>query len=229
VATAVLVAHPLGAGALPTDLEGSGFEVVAATDASSALAAASGGLVGVAVVDGRFEGDGLAFCERLWGEVPGFPVLMIGPSDEGLITRALAAGADDYVVLPLRPAELIARVRAVLRRVPKSPAPLGQTERVVQVGEVSLDPAKHEVRVRSQRVHLPLREFELLKLLMENAGIVLPRATLIRRLWGPAAPQGGTSLEVHIRRLRSKLEDDPSKPERIKTVRGVGYRYQARR
>jgi two-component system response regulator RegX3 len=94
---------------------------------------------------------------------------------------------------------------------------------------VRLDPDSHEVTLRDTRVHLPLREFELLKLLMENAGIVLPRATLVSRLWGPGAPTESTSLEVHVRRLRSKLEDDAADPKRIVTVRGVGYRYQADR
>jgi two-component system response regulator RegX3 len=76
---------------------------------------------------------------------------------------------------------------------------------------------------------LPLREFELLRLLLENAGIVLPRATLMNRLWGPSAALDSTSLEVHVRRLRAKLEDDPADPKRIVTVRGIGYRYQVER
>ena len=97
------------------------------------------------------------------------------------------------------------------------------------MGEVRLDPESHEVSLRSERVRLPLREFELLRLLMENAGIVLPRSTLVSRLWGPMAPLDSTSLEVHIRRLRSKLEDDPAAPRRIVTVRGIGYRYQGER
>ena len=226
VGTAVLIAHPLGAGAVPADLEGAGFDVVVATEAVTALATAGAGRADVAIVDGRFDGDGLMFCERLWGEVPGFPVLLIGPNDEALVTRALTAGADDYLVLPLRPAELVARVRAVLRRAPPGPFPLSRRQRVLHVGEVRLDPGRHEVWLRSQRLHLPLREFELLRLLMENTGIVLPRSTLISRLWGPSAPEDSTSLEVHVRRLRSKLEDDPSAPKRITTVRGVGYRYQ---
>ena len=229
VGTAVLVAHPLGMGAVPADLEGSGFEVVVATDARTALAAAGGGQADLAVVDGGFEDDGLSFCERLWAAVPGFPVLLTGPNDEDQITSALAAGADDYIVLPLRPAELVARVRAVLRRAPPRPPPPGPGQRVLQVGDVRLDPARHEVWLRSERVHLPLREFELLQLLMENSGIVLPRSSLVGELWGPYAPLDSTSLEVHIRRLRSKLEDDPGDPKRITTVRGVGYRYQGKR
>lgn len=227
--TAIMVARPEGTDAIPADLEGSGFEVLVATDAGAALEAASAGRADVAIVDSRFEGDGLGVCERLWAEVPGFPVLIIGPNDENLVTKALACGADDYLVLPLRPAELVARVRAVLRRAPRLSEVAGPVEPVLQVGEVRLDPESHEVTLRSIPLHLPLREFELLRLLLENAGIVLPRTTLMSRLWGPSAPLDSTSLEVHIRRLRSKLEDDPAAPSRIVTVRGVGYRYQVER
>jgi len=223
----VMLAHSLGTGAMPADLEGAGFEVVAVTGSPAALGAAGAGRVDIAIVDGQFEGDGLAFCKRLWADQPGFPVLLIGPDDENLATRALMAGADDYLALPLRPAELVARVRAVLRRAPGWAAQRGPEERTLQVGHVRLDPESHEVSVRDQHVHLPMREFELLRLLMGNVGIVLPRATLLSKLWGPSAPLDSTSLEVHIRRLRSRLEDNPSAPRRIVTVRGIGYRYQA--
>jgi two-component system, OmpR family, response regulator RegX3 len=229
VGTAVMVAHALGAGAVPVDLEGAGFEVVVATDADAAYSAVRSGRADIAIVDGRFEGDGLAFCEELWAEHPGFPVLLIGPNDENLATRALMAGSDDYLALPLRPAELVARIRAVLRRAPHWVGDGAHHEPAVRVGDVRLDPESHEVTLRSVRLHLPLREFELLRLLMENAGIVLPRATLLNRLWGPSMPLESTSLEVHIRRLRAKLEDDPAGPRRILTVRGIGYRYQADR
>lgn len=229
VGTAVMVAHPLGTGAVPADLEGAGFEVVVATEGDSAFGAVRTKRADIAIVDGRFEGDGLAFCEQLWALYPGFPVLLIGPNDENLVTKALTAGADDYLALPLRPAELVARVRAVLRRAPHWVGAEGQHEPAIRVGDVRLDPESHEVTLRSARLHLPLREFELLRLLMENAGIVLPRATLLNRLWGPSMPLESTSLEVHIRRLRAKLEDDPAGPRRIVTVRGIGYRYQAER
>jgi two-component system response regulator RegX3 len=229
VGTAVIVVHALGARAVPADLEGSGFEVVASTESEDALAVVGAGQADIALVDARFEGDGLAFCQRLWDDHPGFPVLLIGPNDENLVTRALASGADDYLGLPLRGAELVARVRAVLRRAPHWGGAAGTEQGALQVGEVRLDADSHEVTLRDTRVHLPLREFELLRLLMENAGIVLPRATLISRLWGPGAPTDSTSLEVHVRRLRSKLEDNAAEPKRIVTVRGVGYRYQAGR
>ncbi len=225
VGTVVLLAHPLGAEAVPPDLQAAGFEVVVASDAADGLAASRH--ADVAIVDCRFESDGLGFCRQLWLGSPGFPVLVLGPHDEDLVTRSLAEGADDYLLLPLRPAELVARVRAVLRRAPRRGRPALPASPVVRVGDVSLDSESHVVTLRSERVHLPLKEFELLKLLMQNAGLVLSRATLLAKLWGPTAPPESTSLEVHVRRLRAKLEDDPADPRRIVTVRGVGYRYQA--
>jgi two-component system response regulator RegX3 len=224
-----MVAHALGTGALPADLEASGFEVIPATTTEAAMATARAGDAEVAIVDVRFGDDGVAFCERLWAEIIGFPVLVVGPNDENLVTRALGAGADDYLMLPLRPAELVARLRAVLRRAPRSTPKASPAPCALQLGGVRLDPESHEVTLQDTRLHLPLREFELLRLLMENAGIVLARATLMNRLWGPSAPVDSTSLEVHVRRLRSKLEDDPAEPKRIVTVRGVGYRYQVER
>ncbi|HYA44119.1 MAG TPA: response regulator transcription factor [Acidimicrobiales bacterium] len=225
--TIILVVHSLGSVTVPADLERAGFEVLIVPDPEAAIVAAASGRADLAVVDGRLSGDGLSFCERLWKRCPGFPVLVVGPNDEDFATRALAAGADDYLALPLRPAEFVARVRAVLRRVPSqragSPA---EVEEVLQVGEVRLRPASHDVMLRDVQLHLPLREFELLQLLMENAGIVLSRATLLSRLWGGSAQLESSSLEVHIRRLRAKLEDDPAHPERIVTVRGIGYRFQ---
>lgn len=226
----VLVAHPLGAAILPAELEGPGFQLLGTADADVAFGAAAIGQADVAIVDSGFDGDGLAFCLRVWGARPGFPVLVLGPDDESALTAALSAGADDYLVLPLRPAEVVARVRAVLRRAPNGSAPVEVGEDDwMQVGAVRLNPSGHVVTLRSQPVHLPLREFQLLRLLMENAGRAIPKAALVSRLWGTGAPSESTSLEVHIRRLRSKLEDDPADPKRIVTVRGIGYRYQTER
>jgi two-component system response regulator RegX3 len=224
--TKVLIAHPLGGNGLQAQLESSGFEVLVANDGASALKAAESGAADLAIIDGHFDGDALGFCRRLWAAAPAFPVLVTGTNDEEAITSALAQGADDYLVLPLRPAELVARVRAVLRRAPVR-ASRPESRAVIEVGDVRLDPESFEVTVAGERRYLRLREFELLRLLMANAGIVLPRATLLGKLWGTDFPLDGTTLEVHVRRLRSKIEDDPGKPKRIVTVRGVGYRYQS--
>ncbi len=137
----------------------------------------------------------------------------------------LEVGADDYVTKPFRLRELIARVRAALRRVPVAHEDDEQPE-VVEVGDVRLDAGRHEVYVRGTPVALPLKEFELLELLMTNAGRVLTRDVLIDRVWGPNYFGDTKTLDVHVKRLRSKIEVDPANPSRIVTVRGVGYRYE---
>ena len=138
----------------------------------------------------------------------------------------LEVGADDYVTKPFRLRELIARVRAALRRVPAADDDEPDRPEVLDVGDVRLDAARHEVFVRGESVALPLKEFELLELLMANAGRVLTRDVLIDRIWGPNYFGDTKTLDVHIKRLRSKLEPDSARPTRIVTVRGVGYRYE---
>jgi two-component system response regulator RegX3 len=137
----------------------------------------------------------------------------------------LEVGADDYVTKPYRLRELVARMRAVLRRAPRGEEDDGGGE-ALQVGDVLLDPERHEVFVRGREVTLPLKEFELLELLLANAGRVLPRETLIDRVWGPHYVGDTKTLDVHIKRLRSKIEDNPSVPRRITTIRGLGYKYE---
>jgi two-component system response regulator RegX3 len=137
----------------------------------------------------------------------------------------LEVGADDYVTKPFRLRELIARVRAALRRMPISEDSSEHPD-VVEVGDVRLDAGRHEVYVRGEPVALPLKEFELLELLMTNAGRVLTRDVLIDRIWGPNYFGDTKTLDVHVKRLRSKIEIDPANPNRIVTVRGVGYRYE---
>jgi two-component system response regulator RegX3 len=138
----------------------------------------------------------------------------------------LEVGADDYVTKPYRLRELVARMRAVLRRAPKHDDDLGSGE-VLEVGDVALDPERHEVRVRGEERKLPLKEFELLELLLANAGRVLTRDTLIDRVWGATYVGDTKTLDVHIKRLRGRIEDDPGRPERITTIRGLGYRFES--
>jgi two-component system response regulator RegX3 len=137
----------------------------------------------------------------------------------------LEVGADDYVTKPFRLRELIARVRASLRRVPAGDDGEDGLD-VLEIGEERLDAGRHEVYVRGTPVPLPLKEFELLELLMSNAGRVLTRDVLIDRVWGPNYFGDTKTLDVHVKRLRSKIESDPTNPRRIITVRGVGYRYE---
>src|SRR5205814_1042507 len=137
---------------------------------------------------------------------------------------------DDYVTKPYRLRELVARMRAVLRRrnavdepVPAAVTPSGGD--VLRMGDVSVDPERHEVWIRGGQVSLPLKEFELLSLLLEHAGRVLTRDQLIDRVWGSDYVGDTKTLDVHIKRLRSKVEDDPSNPSRIVTIRGLGYKF----
>jgi two-component system response regulator RegX3 len=137
----------------------------------------------------------------------------------------LEVGADDYVSKPYRLRELVARMRAALRRGPPPEEPMSHG--VLEVGDVRLDPERHEVFVRGQAVGLPLKEFELLEVLLDSAGRVLTRDTLIDRVWGADYVGDTKTLDVHVKRLRAKVEVDPSKPERIVTIRGLGYKFDS--
>lgn len=180
--------------------------------------------------------SGLDVCRelRLVSQVP--IIMVTAKGDEVDTVVGLEVGADDYVTKPYRMRELVARMRAVLRRRDESttasvpPASTGLASAVedetYEVGDVRLDVARHEVTVRGKRVELPLKEFELLAVLLERAGRVMPRDRLIERVWGYDHVGDTKTLDVHIKRLRSKVETDPANPTRIVTVRGVGYRYE---
>ena len=157
------------------------------------------------------------------------PIIMVTAKSSEIDTVVgLEVGADDYVTKPFRLRELVARMRAVLRRAPGGDEPdlIGE---VIEVDGLKLDPERHEVYLRGGLVALPLKEFELLELLMGNAGRVLTRETLIDRIWGPNYVGDTKTLDVHIKRLRAKVEDDPSRPARITTVRGLGYKFETPR
>jgi two-component system, OmpR family, response regulator RegX3 len=155
------------------------------------------------------------------------PIIMVTAKGAEIDTVVgLEVGADDYVTKPYRLRELVARMRAVLRRVPRDDDELVSGD-VLEVGDVRLDPERHEVHVRGEAVALPLKEFELLELLLANAGRVLTRDTLIDRVWGPHYVGDTKTLDVHVKRLRAKIEETPSVPRRIVTIRGLGYKYDA--
>jgi two-component system response regulator RegX3 len=154
------------------------------------------------------------------------PIIMVTAKSSEIDTVVgLEVGADDYVTKPYRLRELVARMRAVLRRVP-SGEELAESKDVVEVGDLRLDPERHEVHLRGGMIGLPLKEFELLELLMGNAGRVLTRETLIDRVWGPHYVGDTKTLDVHVKRLRAKIEDDPARPARITTIRGLGYKFE---
>lgn len=154
------------------------------------------------------------------------PIIMVTAKGAEIDTVVgLEVGADDYVSKPYRLRELVARMRAVMRRVPTDRG--GELSgSVIEVGDVQLDPDEHNVVVRGEYVSLPLKEFELLHILIANAGRVLPRETLIDRVWGTDYVGDTKTLDVHVKRLRTKIEIDPANPERIVTIRGLGYKYE---
>jgi two-component system, OmpR family, response regulator RegX3 len=156
------------------------------------------------------------------------PIIMVTAKGAEIDTVVgLEVGADDYVTKPYRIRELVARMRAVLRRTPNdviaSPEPSAGS---IVVGDVVLDPDEHVVTVAGEQMSLPLKEFELLHILLANAGRVLPREVLIDRVWGSDYVGDTKTLDVHIKRLRSKVESEPGAPSRIVTIRGLGYKYE---
>ncbi len=158
------------------------------------------------------------------------PIIMVTAKSSEIDTVVgLEVGADDYVTKPFRLRELVARMRAVMRRVGEGRPEQDAAFDRLEIDGLSLDPERHEVHLRGELVPLPLKEFELLELLMANAGRVLTRETLIDRIWGPNYVGDTKTLDVHIKRLRAKVEEDPAKPVRITTVRGLGYKFEAPR
>jgi len=172
--------------------------------------------------------SGIDVCRQLRKKTQ-VPIIMVTAKGAEIDTVVgLEVGADDYITKPYRMRELVARMRAVLRRVPNE-ATAGMTDldgNTLVVGEVVLDPDQHKVVVNGAEVAMPLKEFELLHILLANAGRVLPRETLIDRVWGTDYVGDTKTLDVHIKRLRAKVEDDPATPTRIVTIRGLGYKFE---
>jgi two-component system response regulator RegX3 len=213
--------------ALTVALEREGFAVATAADGVEALErfdAVQPALVLLDVMLPRVSGVDVCRQIRTRSRVPIIMVTARNAEIDAVV--GLEVGADDYVTKPFRLRELIARVRAALRRVPVVGDPDGALSDVIEIGDVRLDLARHEVSVRGDLVALPLKEFELLELLLANAGRVLTRDLLIDRIWGPNYFGDTKTLDVHVKRLRTKVEEDPGNPTHIVTVRGVGYRFE---
>ena len=216
--------------ALTVGLSREGFEVEIARDGGEALRRFDELRPDLVLLDVMLPTvSGIDVCREL-RQHSQVPIIMVTAKAAEIDTVVgLEVGADDYVAKPYRMRELVARMRAVLRR------QAGRSEVVEEQlagnllieGAVELDIARHEVRVHGQQVDLPLKEFEVLALLMENAGRVLQRSTLIDQVWGHDYVGDTKTLDVHIKRLRAKVEDDPSSPSRITTIRGLGYKFNA--
>ncbi len=201
-----------------------GFEVVEAADGEAGLREFD--RVGADIVLLDLMMPGLPGTEvlrqlRTRGSVP---VILVTARDTEIDkVVGLELGADDYVTKPFSHRELVARIRAVLRR----GAEFDLAPDVVEAAGIRMDIERHEVTVRGEAVRLALKEFELLELLLRNAGRVLTRGQLIDRVWGADYVGDTKTLDVHIKRLRSKLERDPAEPTILLTVRGLGYRVEA--
>lgn len=169
--------------------------------------------------------SGIDVCRKI-RSTDDTPVIMVSARNEEIdAVVALEVGADDYVSKPYRVRELIARMRTVLRRAGTTQSSRDDApSSVLEVGDIALDRDRHEVSIAGESVQLPLKEFQLLALLMENAGIVVTRQTLIDRVWGYDYVGDTKTLDVHIKRIRAKVEPSPDTPERIVTIRGLGYK-----
>jgi two-component system response regulator RegX3 len=203
-----------------------GFDAVVAATGPDALAEFDRGGADIVLLDLMLPGlSGTEVCRALRSR-SNVPIIMLTAKDSEIDkVVGLELGADDYVTKPYSARELVARIRAVLRRRSDTePAAEGQ---VLEAGPVRMDVDRHVVSVEGEPVALPLKEFDLLELLLRNAGRVLTRGQLIDRVWGADYVGDTKTLDVHVKRLRAKLEPDPATPKYLLTVRGLGYKLEA--
>ena len=206
-------------------LEKEGFEVTVAADGNEALSVFERDSADLILLDLMLPGmSGTEVCRQV-RQRSNVPVIMLTAKDSEIDkVVGLELGADDYVTKPYSSRELVARVRAVLRRQGEQEEPMSAT---ISAGPVRMDVERHVVSVDGEQVSLPLKEFELLEMLLRNAGRVLTRGQLIDRVWGSDYVGDTKTLDVHVKRLRSKIEPDPSSPRYLVTVRGLGYKFEA--
>ncbi|AZA10129.1 response regulator transcription factor [Corynebacterium pseudopelargi] len=203
-----------------------GFEVIHAADGPAALELFRSNDIDIVLLDLMLPGmSGTDVCRELRAESQ-VPVIMVTARDSEIDkVVGLELGADDYVTKPYSSRELIARVRAVLRR-GGEPVYEEEDEQILEGGRVRMDVERHTVTVDGEPVQMPLKEFDLLEYLLRNAGRVLTRGQLIDRIWGADYVGDTKTLDVHIKRLRSKVELEPKSPRNLVTVRGLGYKFE---
>lgn len=201
-----------------------GYQVTVAETGPDGLTAFDRGGADLVLLDVMLPGmSGIDVCRSLRGK-SNVPVIMLTAKDSEIDkVVGLELGADDYVTKPYSSRELLARIKAVLRR---GGEPEELVAATVAAGPVEIDVERHVVTVRGEAVALPLKEFELLEFLVRNAGRVLTRGQLIDRIWGSDYVGDTKTLDVHIKRLRKKIEDTPKEPVHILTVRGLGYKFE---
>ena len=204
-----------------------GFDVTIAGDGPTALERFESDGADIVLLDLMLPGmSGTDVCKRLRAS-SSVPVIMVTARDSEIDkVVGLELGADDYVTKPYSARELIARIRAVLRRGADSEAVQDDEIGVLEAGPVRMDIERHTVSVRGESVTMPLKEFDLLEYLLRNADRVLTRGQLIDRVWGSDYVGDTKTLDVHVKRLRSKIEEDPGKPVHLVTVRGLGYKFE---
>lgn len=210
--------------ALSYTLQKEGYEVSVAEDGLEAVELFDKDGPDLVLLDLMLPGQpGTEVCRQI-RQRSNVPVIMLTAKDSEIDkVVGLELGADDYVTKPYSSRELLARVRAVLRRHVDTEVDDAST---VAAGPVRMDVERHTVEVRGEAVSLPLKEFELLEMLLRNAGRVLTRGQLIDRVWGSDYVGDTKTLDVHVKRLRAKVEPDPSRPQHLITVRGLGYKFE---
>ncbi|NYE19535.1 response regulator transcription factor [Microbacterium immunditiarum] len=202
-----------------------GYDVEIAEDGPTGLTAYHEHGADIVLLDLMLPGMSGTEVARQLRAASSVPIIMLTAKDSEVdIVVGLELGADDYVTKPYSSRELLARMRAVLRRTAALDADLD--ERVLTGGRVTLDVDRHTVAVDGREIAMPLKEFELLEVLMRNAGRVLTRGQLIDRVWGSDYFGDTKTLDVHIKRIRSRVEENPSDPKMLVTVRGLGYRFE---
>lgn len=217
--------EPMIIDSLSYSLRREGFEVTTATDGNQALSTFEAMRPDLVVLDIRLPGiDGLEVCRRLRAQSPVPIIMLTALGNEMDRVVGLEVGADDYLPKPFSFRELLARIRSMLRRVDLDQQHPGKTE-AMQVGPLRLDLTSRRVYKADKELQLSSREFDLLALLMSQAGRAVSREELISKIWGVDWPGDPRTLEVHIRWLRLKIEDDPTTPRFVQTVRGYGYRF----
>ena len=211
--------------ALSYMLRREGFEVAVAETGPDAVTEFDRAGADIVLLDLMLPGlPGVEVCRAL-RQRSAVPIIMLTAKDAEIDkVVGLELGADDYVTKPYSARELVARIRAVLRRLGDPDEGAGQ---VLEAGPVRMDPDRHVVTVSGQQRSMPLKEFDLLELLLRNAGRVLTRGQLIDRVWGADYVGDTKTLDVHVKRLRAKVEPDPSNPRHLVTVRGLGYKFEA--
>lgn len=206
-----------------------GFHSTIAPDGATALAEVNRGGVDIVLLDLMLPGmSGNDVCKQIRRnpDTAELPVIMVTARDTEIDkVLGLELGADDYVTKPYSSRELIARIRAVLRR-RGSGAKEEPQDTVLDGGRVQMKVASHEVLVAGEPVAMPLKEFDLLHYLLRNAGRVLTRQQIIEQVWGADYEGDTKTLDVHVKRLRTKIEEEPKKPRHLVTVRGLGYKYE---